>query len=109
MGRLSVAPATLAPRRGGGVDGAFIAYSRRDREFVRRLDAALVGRGKETWVDWESIPPTAEWLAEVYAGGARADALVFVLSPASARSKVCGLELARAIEGRKRLIPLVCR
>jgi len=36
----------------------FISYSRKDTDFVRRLDEALKSRGREAWVDWEDIRPT---------------------------------------------------
>ena len=35
----------------------FISYSRKDKEFVRRLDEELKRRDREAWVDWEGIPP----------------------------------------------------
>jgi hypothetical protein len=44
----------------------FISYSRKDTDFVRRLHEALGERNRDTWVDWEDIPPTAEWLEEIY-------------------------------------------
>ena len=40
----------------------FISYARQDRDLVRRLHDALTDRGRDTWVDWEGIPPTAEWM-----------------------------------------------
>ena len=40
----------------------FISYSRKDQPFVRRLSDALVARGRETWVDWEGIAPSAKWM-----------------------------------------------
>lgn len=43
----------------------FISYSRKDRPFVRELCEALVTRERETWVDLEGIPPTAEWWREI--------------------------------------------
>jgi hypothetical protein len=87
----------------------FISYSREDKAFVERLHAALIEAKHSTWVDWQDIPPTAEWLAEVYDAIRRADAFVFVISPDSAVSKTCSLELAHAIEHNKRLIPVLYR
>ena len=63
----------------------FISYSRKDKDFVRDLHEALAARERDTWVDWEDIPLTAEWLAEIYAGIEGADAFVFVISPDSQR------------------------
>ena len=85
----------------------FLSYSRKDAEFVRRLDAALAERDREAWVDWEDIPPTAEWWAEVQAGIEGADALLFVISPSSAKSGICARELAHAMHQGKRVIPVV--
>lgn len=87
----------------------FISYAREDREFVRQLDAELKTRKQETWVDWEDIPPTAEWLKEISVGIAEAQAFVFVISPDSVVSDVCQYELTYAVSLKKRLIPVVRR
>jgi WD40 repeat protein len=88
---------------------AFISYSRSDQGFVRRLHDALSGRGKDVWVDWEGIPPTAEWWAEIRTAISSADAVVFVLSPESLRSDVCRQELDFALEQNKHVVPLLRR
>lgn len=85
----------------------FISYAREDKEFVRRLHEALKQRGRQTWVDWEGIPPTAEWLDEIFGAIDASQALVFVISPASVASGVCAKELQHAVAHNKRLIPLV--
>lgn len=85
----------------------FLSYSRKDAEFVRRLDAALADREREAWVDWEDIPPTAEWWEEVQRGVEGSDALLFVISRESARSEICARELGHALQHGKRVIPLV--
>ena len=87
----------------------FISYSRRDKQFVERLNEALLGAGKDAWVDWEDIPASAEWLREIQDGIDGADAFLFVLSPDSVASTVCGQELDHAIERRKRILPIVHR
>ena len=43
----------------------FISYSRKDKEFVRSLHEALARHNRDTWVDWEDIPLTADWLKEI--------------------------------------------
>ena len=88
---------------------AFISYSRKDREFVQRLHAVLAARGKTGWVDWEGIPPSAEWLEEIHASIDAAQAFLFVISPDSVKSQVCGAEVAHARSRGKRLIPVICR
>ena len=87
----------------------FISYSRKDQDFVRRLHEALAGQGRDTWVDWEGIPPTAEWMKEIHAAIEAADTFVFVLSPDSVASETCKLEVEHAAEQHKRLVPVVYR
>jgi hypothetical protein len=87
----------------------FISYSRKDQDFVRRLHDALAQAGRDVWVDWEDIPKTIEWKTRVYAGIEGAKNFVFVLSPDSIASPICGEELAHALEHNKRLIPIVYR
>jgi len=88
---------------------AFISYSRRDQEFVRGLVDELVSDGREVWVDWESIPLTADWFEEIKAGIEAADAFLFVISPDSVRSEVCAAEIEHAINMNKRFVPLLYR
>ena len=87
----------------------FVSYSRADREFVQRVNLSLKETDKDVWIDWEDIPATAEWMAEIFSAIAAADSFVFVLSPESIKSATCLEELARAVELNKRLIPILCR
>jgi WD40 repeat protein len=87
----------------------FISYSRKDKALVNSIHDALKGVGRDTWVDWEGIPPTTEWLAEIRAAIESCDNFLFVLSPESAASDTCRLELEHAVRHRKRLIPIVAR
>ena len=87
----------------------FISYSRSDKDFVARLHDALVAREYQVWVDWEDIPPSAEWFAEIRAGVDGADGFIYVISPDSAESKVCAQELEHAMAQHKRVIPVVRR
>ena len=85
----------------------FISYSRKDKGFVRRLDEALKSRQREAWVDWEGIRPTEEFMQAIYRAIEAADMFVFVLTPDSVASVVCGREIAHAAAHNKRLVPLV--
>src|SRR6476660_652572 len=87
----------------------FISYSRKDKEFVRRLDEALKRRGREAWVDWESIRPTEEFMQAIYGAIEGADTFVFVLTPDSIASEVCRREIAHATVHNKRMVPIVAR
>jgi WD40 repeat protein len=85
----------------------FISYSRRDAEFVKRLHAGLTENKVNAWVDWEDIPPSAQWMSEIRRGIDAADAFAFVISRHSLASKVCREELQHALVAAKRLIPVV--
>ncbi|HEV8690305.1 MAG TPA: toll/interleukin-1 receptor domain-containing protein, partial [Ideonella sp.] len=87
----------------------FVSYAREDQPFVRRLHEALASQGRDAWVDWEGIPPSAEWMAEIRRAIDGADAAVFVLSPDWASSQICGIELEHAVLQGKRLVPVIWR
>ncbi len=87
----------------------FISYAREDRKFVQRLHDALATEGRESWVDWEGIPASAKWMAEVRAAIDEADCFCFVVSPDSVESPVCREEAAHAAASNKRILPLLHR
>jgi TIR domain len=87
----------------------FISYSRKDKVFVQTLHAALCQHDRDTWVDWEDIPLTADWWDEIEHGIGGTNAFIFVISPDSIVSKVCRQELDYAIAQNKRLVPIVHR
>ena len=66
----------------------FISYSRKDIQFAQRIHHELEARDREPWVDWQDIPPTSEWLDEVYAGIQAADTFLFIISPDSVASEI---------------------
>ncbi len=87
----------------------FISYSRKDKDFVRRLHEALNANGMNAWVDWEGIPLSADWMAEITTAIQSADAFLFIISPDSLNSKVCGDELGLGLRYNKKLIPILYR
>jgi WD40 repeat protein len=87
----------------------FISYSRKDKEFVRLLDESLKSRGREAWVDWEDIRPTEDFMQAIYGAIEGVDTFVFVLTPDSVASVVCGREIAHAVAHNKRMVPIVAR
>ena len=87
----------------------FISYSRKDKEFVRRLDEELKRRDREAWVDWEGIPPGDTWEKTIYGAIEATHTFIFVLTPDSIASEVCGKEIAHAAANNKRLVPIVHR
>ena len=87
----------------------FISYSRKDREFVQRLNQALVARGRDVWVDLDDILPTEEWMKKICSGIEGANNFVFVISPDAIASKVCGQEVDHAVDNHKRIVPILHR
>src|SRR6185503_16493094 len=87
----------------------FVSYSRKDIEFAKRLTAELQKGELDFWIDWEGIPPTVDWWSEIEKGIEEADVFVFLISPDSAKSKVCGQEIDTAVRNGKRVIPIVVR
>ncbi|WNZ45770.1 toll/interleukin-1 receptor domain-containing protein [Leptolyngbya boryana CZ1] len=87
----------------------FISYSRKDKLFVERLHNALKDQGRETWVDWQDIPLTADWWQEIERGIEGTATFVFILSPDSIASEVCTREINHAVKHNKRLVPIVYR
>ncbi|NJN21102.1 MAG: TIR domain-containing protein [Leptolyngbya sp. RL_3_1] len=85
----------------------FVSYSRRNKQFVERLHAALEATRRQVWVDWENIPLASDWWREIELGIELADTFIFVLSPDSVQSKVCRQEIDHAVKHNKRLVPLV--
>ena len=87
----------------------FVSYSRKDIDFAKRLTEELKKNNMEFWVDWEGIPPTVDFMKKIEKGIEESDAFLFLVSPDSVKSKVCGEEIAHAAKNGKRLIPLMVR
>ena len=64
----------------------FISHSNQDSKQTLYISDALKRAGIDVWVDYENIRGGADWLCEIQAGIARCDAMVVVLSRASADS-----------------------
>ncbi len=87
----------------------FISYSRKDKEFVHKLHDSLVAKDVKVWVDWEGIPLSADWMAEISSAVEGSDAFLVILSPDWLASKVCGEELQLGLDRNKKLIPVLYR
>jgi WD40 repeat protein len=102
-------PAAPANQKAPRPQEVFISYSRKDKAFVRRLDEELKRRDREAWVDWEGIPPGDKWEKTIYGAIEATHTFIFVLTPDSIASEVCGKEIAHAAANNKRLVPIVHR
>jgi hypothetical protein len=87
----------------------FVSYSRKDIDFAKRLTGELQKSELDFWIDWEGIPPTVDWWREIEKGIEEADVFIFLISPDSAKSKICGQEIDTAVKNGKRIIPIVVR
>lgn len=87
----------------------FISYSRKDKLFVRKLNNAIDAADIDAWVDWEGIPLSSDWMAEITAAIESGDAFVFVISPDSLKSQICQNELELGIKNNKKIIPVLYR
>ncbi|HET9908274.1 MAG TPA: toll/interleukin-1 receptor domain-containing protein [Anaerolineales bacterium] len=87
----------------------FISYSRRDLTFAQKIVDALAAQNVEMWIDWKSIPKGEDWEQEIYRGIEAADALLFLISPDSIRSKMCNTEIIHALKSGKRILPVLLK
>jgi hypothetical protein len=53
---------------------------------------AMRGAGEHVWVDLDDIVPSAVWMEEIKTAIANADSVIFVISPDSVASEVCGVD-----------------
>lgn len=82
----------------------FISHSNQDSAHTQLVVAGLRQAGHDIWVDLENIRGGADWLCEIEAGIQRCDALVTVLSPASAESVWVERECLYAFQLKKPVI-----
>src|SRR5262249_46245159 len=87
----------------------FISYSRDDLDFADQLASGLGGGGFEPVLDRHGISGGEDWKLRLGALIRDAETVIFVLSPASARSAICHWEVSEAVRLGKRIIPVPCR
>lgn len=87
----------------------FLSYARKDMGFADRLEAALKSRNFEPLIDRTEIYAFEDWWKRIQALIAEADTVIFIISPDSVGSKVCGQEVAYAAALNKRFAPVVLR
>src|SRR5262249_32990280 len=87
----------------------FISYSRDDLEFADQLDTALRYCGFASTIDRHGISGGEDWQRRLGNLIRDADGVVFVLSPASAKSEICAWEVGEAVRLGKRIVPVLCR
>jgi hypothetical protein len=86
----------------------FVSYSRRDSEFVDRLDEALTQLGYDLWIDREDISGSGDdrWRHSIVRAIRECDAMMLVLSSNSVVSENVERELSVASDSDKRVVPV---
>lgn len=85
----------------------FISYSRRDSEFVQRLNNAFVNSGRVVWIDWQSIPRGEDWWGEIQQGIEGAEGFICVITEHWLTSEICQREIEHARKHNKRILPVI--
>ncbi|MFN0219467.1 MAG: toll/interleukin-1 receptor domain-containing protein [Hyphomicrobium sp.] len=86
----------------------FISYSRDDLDFADQLGAGLEVCGFDATIDRHEITGGEAWRERLSGLIRDADTVLFVLSPKSAASEICGWEVSEAAIHNKRILPIVC-
>ena len=87
----------------------FVSYSREDVAFADELVVGLEMHGFEALIDRHAIAPGEDWQKRLGSLILAADTIVFVLSPASAGSKICAWEVVESERLSKRILPVLHR
>ena len=87
----------------------FISYSRKDNEAAERLRAGLIAREMDAYLDTHDILAGEDWQGRIGQLIARADSVVFLISPDSVASRICDWEVNETERLSKRLLPVVVR
>lgn len=86
----------------------FISFSK-DFKITLKLKELLENQGFDVWIYLEDIPPTTDWLEEIYRGIESSSIFLFLISPDSITSDTCQKEIDHASKNGKRIIPLLIR
>jgi hypothetical protein len=106
--------ATLTQTFGSDLEtmNVFISYSLEDGEFARKLISRLAKAGLEVWDAASQVSPGDNWALETGKALEKSDAMIVLISPASAKSHTVQKEIEYALTSKRfqdRLIPVVVR
>lgn len=85
----------------------FLSYARADQSIALRFADDLTAAGVSVWVDQYDIRPSQHWDRAVETAVRGCDGMVVMLSPSSAASPNVADEVNVALEGGKRVIPVL--
>lgn len=89
--------------------GAFISYSRTDKDFALALARELRAASYLVWLDQLDIPTGARWDDEVEKALREHEIFLIILTPASVSSENVKDEIGYAIDHGKRLLPILLK
>jgi len=87
--------------------GAFISYSRINKEFASKLSKGLRLAGYSIWFDLFDIPTGSRWDDEVEKALRKCSIFMIILTPASIASENVKDEIGYAIDHGKRILPIL--
>ncbi len=87
----------------------FLSYSRKDLADAEQIAIYLADKDFAVLRDMSDILPTEDWRERLTSLIEEADAVVFLLSPDSAKSEICSWEVELAARLGKKIAPIVIR
>ncbi|MGB3492522.1 MAG: TIR domain-containing protein [Elainellaceae cyanobacterium] len=87
----------------------FLAYSRADADFARKLNETLQIQGMTTWFDQENIDSGVDFQQEIFNGIENAENFLFIISPSAVTSPFCREEVDYAQKLNKRIVTVLHR
>lgn len=85
----------------------FISYSRKNSDFVHKLDDALTNAKRDVWVDWADIGRGQDWWHEIEIGVDSTDTALIIVSENWLVSEICQRELEYIRKQNKRVFPII--
>jgi TIR domain-containing protein len=85
----------------------FISYSRKDRDFMERLQDSLTKSSFSTWVDVRNILGGRAWKSEINIALEDCKAMILIISPEAMKSEYVKIEWEFFINNKKALIPVL--
>jgi predicted MPP superfamily phosphohydrolase len=85
----------------------FFCYAREDQEFALKMAQNLKDRGVDIWIDQWNIRPGADWDREIDKAIDDCGKFLIILSPNSSESYEVRCELRTALDGKKKIFPIL--
>lgn len=85
----------------------FISYSRKNSDFVHKLDDALRKLQRDVWTDWQDIARGEDWWRSIQTGIDSADTALIIVTEHWLLSEICHRELDYIRQQNKRVFPII--